>query len=101
MDGEFIDQELIVRVGSLDGDFAEFGKPRGARRMIQMCVGEQNLIELQLATLDLSHDALHFSTRIYDRGPKAFYLPNDGAVLVKRGHRKNKRLHPPYPNRLG
>src|SRR4051794_3260706 len=83
---ELIEQELVVPVRALDRHaepLLELGRAAG---VIDMAMGQKNLLGRDAGLLDRGKDAREIAARIDDRGAVARVAPEDRAVLLERRH---------------
>src|ERR1700747_3603780 len=63
--------------------------------MVEMAMGEQDLLQGQTLTLQWLEHPVQVATRVDDRCPFCMLVADDRAVLLKSGHRNNKDFHHP------
>ena len=55
--------------------------------MVDMGVGQPDLLQRELEPLHLGQDARQVATGVNDGGLQGLVAPDDGAVLLERGYR--------------
>src|SRR5207253_8967916 len=79
------EQELVVAVRALDGHAEPLLQLRGPADVVDMAVGEQDLLGRDPRFRDRGLDALEVSARVDDGGTLRGFAPDDGTVLLKEG----------------
>ena len=63
--------------------------------MIDMRVGEENLLERHLALVGFGEHALDLASRVDHRAPPAVLVPDERAILLERRDGNDERAHQP------
>jgi hypothetical protein len=85
--GEALEEEAVGAMRSLDRDAEPVPQFGGAARVIDMAVGEQDLLHCHARLGDRVGDAIEVAARIDDGGPLRRLAPQEGAVLLERRDR--------------
>jgi hypothetical protein len=87
---DLVDPEGVVGVRPLDRDAGQRLQGRGPARMVQMAVGDPDLLQRQALVGERLHQARNLAAWIDDRGLQGLGTPDDGAVLLQRRHRRDQ-----------
>src|SRR5690606_7198816 len=85
-----LDQEKIAAVRTLDGNLQPRGQFARSGGMIEMAMGEKNLLQRDACFLDRLHDPVEIAARIGDGAAHGFVIPEKGAVLLERRDGENR-----------
>jgi len=80
-----VEKESIFRMRTFDLDLEPVSQLRRPARMIDMAMGEKNLFDRHLRLFDSLEDALDISAGIDYGADMGIDVPNQRAILLKRG----------------
>jgi hypothetical protein len=91
--GHALEEKQIVPVGSLDRHIEARLQVGGARHVIDVAVGQPDLVDRDLGLSDRTFDLRQVASRINDHATLRSLAPQKGAVLLKRRDRNNEGFH--------
>ncbi len=65
-------------------------QPGGAAGVVHVAMGQQDALHLQPVLHDRAQDPLDIATGVDHRGPKAVFVPQEGAILLERRDRYDR-----------
>jgi hypothetical protein len=68
----------------VDGQIQPLGQFQGAAHMVQVGVGEQQLVQLDAGLLHRGQQPVHVAARVHQGGQAGGLAPDQGAVLLER-----------------
>ncbi len=83
--GQAVDPELVARVRPDDGQVEPARQLARAAGVIDMRMREPDLLELEAELFNVRKQSVKIAAGINDRGLLAVLVPDQGAVLLKRG----------------
>ena len=97
-----VDPELVALVRTNDGQRQPLGQLAGAASMVDVGVGEPDLLKLQSQARHLGQEQVQVAAGVDHRGLSGGVVPDQGAVLFKRGDRNREVAeHAPKYARAG
>jgi len=91
--GYGLEQEGVLGVRADDGGPDPLGDDGGGADMIEMPVGQQDLLGLQIQRADSVQDAVGLATWVDDGGAPRLFAPEQGAVLLKGSDGEDAEFH--------
>lgn len=89
-----VEPEAVVAMRPDNGDLVHRRQFRRRSYMIQVTMGEQDLIELHLLPFDGVAQTVDFAARVDQCGPAGTFTPEEGAVLLEWRDGKDFVSHP-------
>ena len=93
LSGQLIDPELVINMRPLDLHAMAARKLGGLTAMIDMPMGQQDLLELAARGLERLVDAIEVAARVDRHRLPGGLIDQDRAVLLKRGHWHDHQFH--------
>ncbi len=81
-----VNPELVRRVRANDGQLQQLGQVGRGAGVVQVAVGDPDLLQRNAQALDGVQQQIHVATRVDDGGAALFIAPDDGAVLLEGGN---------------
>ena len=92
------DPETVLLVRPLDRYPGTRGECRDAPGMVDVAMGDEDLLDAQALALQCCQDAVDVTTRVDHRGAPGFLAPEYGAVLLERGDGDDDVAHGGIPD---
>ena len=89
---KLVDPEAVVLVRTLDRNAKLFGQHPGLSAMVEMPVGDDDLLQINTMLIHRSLEPRKIATRIAERGLVGLGAPKKCAVLLERGDRNDHGL---------
>ena len=83
--GHAVNPKLVRRVRPDDGQVQQLGQLSGGAGVVEVAVGDPDLLKLHAQAFDRFQQQLHVATGVDDGGATLFIAPDDGAVLLESG----------------
>ena len=93
LDWQLRDPELVVAVGPLDGNAQALGENRCLATMVNVAMGEEDLLDLHTRLLGHGLEVVDITTGVNEGRPASGGADNQRTILGKRRNRVNLVIH--------